>query len=61
MEKMYTIKQASEILGLKVRTVREYIHTGKLKAYKYAGGRTWHIKASDMAEMMEKANADKCE
>lgn len=49
VEKMYTIKEASEVLGLKVRTVREYIHKGWLKGSRYTTGRRmWHIRESEI-------------
>lgn len=53
VEKMYTIKEASAVLGLKVRTVREYIRKGKIKACQYKDGRMWHIKESDLLAVLE--------
>lgn len=43
MQKRYNIKQASELLGIKVRTVREWIKQGKLKAEKYNCSNRWFI------------------
>lgn len=41
--KYYTLRQASEILGLKVRTVREWIRVGRIKAIKLGGSNRWFI------------------
>ena len=43
MEKGYSIVQAAEAIGIKVRTVREWIRTGKIKAYKREGSNRWII------------------
>lgn len=43
MQKHYTIKDSSKLLGIKVRTVREWIKTGKLKAVKYPNCNMWFI------------------
>lgn len=48
MEKMYSIVKASEILGIKVRTVREWIRTGKLKAQKYEISNRWFISEDEI-------------
>ena len=48
MEKRYNIKQASELLGIKVRTVREWIKLGKLKAEKYEVSNRWFIYESEI-------------
>ncbi len=39
----YSVRQTSELLGIKVRTVREWIKTGKLKAVKYDVSNRWFI------------------
>ena len=36
-----TIRQTSDVLGLKVRTIREWIKTGRLDAMKR--GNRWHV------------------
>ena len=45
IEKSYTIKEVALLLGVKVRTIREWIKTGKIHAIKY--GKTkksaWYI------------------
>ena len=41
----YTIRQTSDILGVKVRTIREWIKKGKIKAEKndYKHSNQWYI------------------
>lgn len=52
-EKMFTIRETSRILGLRERTIREWIHREKLKAVKYTGGRMWHIPESEIQRVTE--------
>ena len=40
---MKSINEVSDILGIKVRTVREWIKLGKIKAEKSAGNNRWYI------------------
>lgn len=50
-----TIRQASKALGLKTRTIREWIKTGRLKAEKT--GKMWNITEDIMTEeVQERAN-----
>lgn len=48
IEKNYNITQASQILGVKVRTVRDWIKQGKLKAIKYPTSNRWFIAESEI-------------
>ena len=52
-----TIKEVSKELNIQVRTVREWIRTGKLNAVKK--GRIWDISESDIRtnEVIERVNA----
>lgn len=61
MEKTYTIRQTSRILGMSVRTVREWIWTGRLKASKYPGSNMWRISETEITRItgMETKDADK--
>ena len=52
IEKRYSIKEASTVLGVKVRTVREWIHDGKLKAKKYDCSNRWFISESEIIRLM---------
>lgn len=48
VEKYYGIKQTSELLGLKMRTVRDWVIKGKIKAIKYQGSNRWSIPESEV-------------
>lgn len=48
MERNYSLKQAADILGLKVRTVREWVRLGKINAQKYDCSNRWFISESEM-------------
>ena len=48
MDNMYSVRQTSNLLGIKVRTVREWIRNGKLKAVKYETGNHWYIPESEI-------------
>ena len=52
VEKNYSIKQASEVLGIKVRTVREWIRDGKIKAKKYDVSNRWFIPESEIIRLI---------
>ena len=51
MEKGYNLNQTAELLGIKVRTVREWIHTDKLKAHKPEGSRKWIVLESEIRRL----------
>ena len=51
MTKTYTIRQTSKMLGMSVRTVREWVWRGKLKASKYPGSNMWRIPESEIARV----------
>jgi excisionase family DNA binding protein len=53
MEKQYTINQVAEILGIQVRTARDWVRKKKLKAKKYEGGRIWLIPESEIERIQE--------
>ena len=49
MEKqMYNTFETATALGVKTRTVRGWIHDGKIKAVKYNGGKKWFIGAEEI-------------
>jgi len=50
MEKLYTTKQAAEVLQVSVITIRRYIKSGKLKASKI--GKDYRIKESDIENLL---------
>lgn len=46
--KCYNLAETSRLMGVKVRTLRKWIHDGKLKAIKYGDGRRWYISANEI-------------
>lgn len=52
-ERLYTIPEAADELHIKPRTVREYIRTGKLNAFKYVNSAksSWLIKDSEIKRL----------
>lgn len=53
MDKMYNTYEAAQMLGLKVRTVREWIAQGKIKATHYMGGERWYISSAEIKRIAE--------
>ena len=51
MERWYTLRDASELLGIKVRTLREWLKQGKVKAVKYPNGKNWYIREKDLMRL----------
>lgn len=54
IEKLYTIKEVAELIGVSKRTIFRYIHTNstpQLKAFKV--GKTWRISEMDLMEFIE--------
>lgn len=58
MEKAYNVVQASELLGIKTRTVRSWIHNGTIKAQKLTGTRRWIILESEIERMRNNGNTN---
>lgn len=53
MEKQYTLKEASEMLNIKVRTLRKMIYDKKIVAKKYEGLWTLYISESEIKRLVE--------
>ena len=53
MEKLYNVNQAADALGIKVRTIRQWIHTGKIKAGKYPVSNRWYIAESEIRRLRD--------
>lgn len=49
--KNYTTQEVSELLKLEAETIREYIRSGKLKAWK--AGKEWRILEDDLKEFID--------
>lgn len=56
IEKGYTLKDVAKIMGLKVRTVRQWVHDGKLRAVKPEGAKQWVVSESEIRRLQ---NGDK--
>lgn len=52
IEKEYSIIEAAKILGIKARTVREWIRNGKIKAHKNTSGK-WVIMENEIGRIIE--------
>lgn len=51
MERGYNLIQASQLLGITVRTAREWVHNGKMKANKITGSRRWIVMESEIKRL----------
>lgn len=52
--KYYTIREVAEILGVKVRTVREWLRLGKIQAERSDNGWYWMISEEEVARHANK-------
>lgn len=48
MEKYYNLKETAEILGVTIRTLREWIKDGFMLAHKYPNKRMWFVSQSEI-------------
>lgn len=51
IERYYNLKEVSVLLGIKVRTAREWVHNGKMNAVKYPNGRPWYVPESEIRRL----------
>ena len=51
MERGYNLIQASQLLGITVRTARAWVHNGKMKANKITGSRRWIVMESEIKRL----------
>ena len=58
MERGYNLKQVSELLGIKLRTVREWVRNGKIHANKITGTNRWIVMESEIRRL-QNANKDR--
>jgi excisionase family DNA binding protein len=52
-ERLLTLREAAEVLSLNPRTVREYVHLGKIEG-RIIGGR-WRFRRADLDAFFESA------
>ena len=48
MEKYYNIRAAAQLLGMTVRTVRQWVYDEKIKAVQYTRRGKWYISESEI-------------
>lgn len=53
VEKNYSIKEVAEVLGIKVRTVRDWLRRGIIKAKKYKNSPMWFISESEIEKIQK--------
>lgn len=51
IEKAFDLVKVAEMLGIKARTVRQWIISGKIKAKKISGGRKWVVMESEIKRL----------
>lgn len=56
IERGYNLNEVAELLGLKIRTVRQWVKDGKVKATKIADSRRWIVTESEIRRLQ---NGDK--
>lgn len=52
-ERHYSLKDAAQILGIKIRTARQWVHDGKMQAVKYSGMNRWYVTESEIRRLKE--------
>jgi excisionase family DNA binding protein len=50
---LFTVDQAADFLGIHHQTLRGYIKSGKLPAYRLAGEKVLRIKREDLMTLLE--------
>ena len=51
MEEGYNLIETANLLGIKVRTAREWVHNGKMRANKIEGSRRWIVMESEIKRL----------
>jgi excisionase family DNA binding protein len=59
MDKLLTPERAAEILGVKLRTMREWLRTGRIKGVK--AGALWRIRENDLEAFLKEPNRPEAE
>ena len=58
VERHYNLSEASVLLGIKMRTAREWVHNGKIRAVKYGSGRQWYVPESEIRRIQHGNNSE---
>lgn len=56
MEKGYSLIETADFLGIKVRTARQWVHDGKIRATKIPNSRRWVVMESEIKRLQGKAH-----
>lgn len=59
MAQMYSLRNAAGLLGVKTRTAREWVKTGKMAAVKYEGSNRWYVSAEEIDRLRGGNNDNK--
>ena len=51
MEKGYNLNEVANLLGIRVRTVRQWVKEGKIKASKITGTNRWIVLESEIKRL----------
>ena len=58
LQELFSVQQATELLGVSESTVRRYIDDGRLPAYRLAGERLIRITRSDLEALLSPIRHD---
>lgn len=56
-EKHYNLREAAEMLGIKIRTARAWVHDGKLNAVKYGDSNRLYVPESEIVRKQNEERA----
>ena len=59
MENGYNLNEVARALGMKVRTVRQWVQMGRIKANKLAGSNRWIVLESEIMRLRGDKNENK--
>ena len=54
MERMFTIRDTAALLGMQVRTARQWVRDGKIKGVKFAGSNRWKVSETEIKRVQNK-------
>ena len=57
-KRYYSLLEAAKVLGMKARTVRNWVHVGKIKAIKDPGSTVWRIPEEEIIRIQEGQNVE---
>lgn len=58
MEKMFTIRDTAVLLGMQVRTARQWVRDGKIKGVKFAGSNRWKVSETEIKRVQNNSNSE---